>query len=63
MMQENNSNKPLYNKVSLRNFETFHDVELFVIKGKINRHDATILVDNGCVPTTLCQKILPRKLV
>lgn len=46
--KEKNSNKPLYNKVILRNFETFHDVELFVIKGKINGHDATILVDNGC---------------
>ena len=46
--KERKTNKPLYNKVSLRNFETFHDVELFMIKGKINEHDATILIDNGC---------------
>lgn len=45
--KEKNSNKPLSQKVSLRNFETFHDVELFVIKGIINGHEVIILVDNG----------------
>ena len=46
--KERRSQKTLPQKVSLRPFETFHDIELFVIKGKINNLDALILVDNGC---------------
>ena len=58
--RERKTNKPLYNKVSLRNFETFHDVELFMIKGKINDHEATILIDNGCTHNFVSKEFAKR---
>lgn len=46
--KEKSFKKTLPHTVSLKSFERFHDVQLFVIKGKINGYKATILVDDGC---------------
>jgi len=46
--KEKSLKKTLPHWVSLDSFERFHVVDLFMTNGKMNEHETTNLVDNGC---------------